>query len=173
MTELNKETRSGIAYPGTGRRRTITAAMVTAAMLSAQAAFAGYTGAQDSGGIPPAPAPAPAPSPPPGGGIPPAPAPAPPPAPAPVPPPPPNNGGGGNNDGGFVPGTFIQFGAGFPFSGTTTADFGAFPVGHLDGGFSIMVQPQPVVVVEPVVVQPTTTLADQTVSNTFTEVGLE
>lgn len=110
----------------------------------------------------------PPPSPPPGGGV-----------DEPPPPPPGGNpnpnppGGGGNNGGGFVPGTFIQFGAGFPFSGTTTADFGALPTGNLDGGFSITVQPQPVVVVEPVVVQPPTTLADQIVSDTFGEVGLE
>lgn len=44
MTELNRETRGEEIYPGTGRRRAITAAMVTAAMLSAQAAFAGYAG---------------------------------------------------------------------------------------------------------------------------------
>lgn len=66
MTELNRETRGEEIYPGTGRRRAITAAMVTAAMLSAQAAFAGYAHAQvapPSGDCPTCP---PSPAPPPG-----------------------------------------------------------------------------------------------------------
>ncbi len=81
MTELNKETKGEVAHPGMGRRRAITAAMVTVAMLSAQAAFAGYAGAQDCPTCPtPTPSPnPPAPSP---GPIPPAPSPGPP-APAP------------------------------------------------------------------------------------------
>jgi hypothetical protein len=129
-----------------GRRLTVLLAM--AAMAALMLAFAGTAMAQDGGSNPDPPGGGggnPNPDPPGGGGT----------GPENPPPPPPGNGSDGNGGGGggsvggaggggmesSLPNSFITFGAGFPYSGTTTVDFSAFPVGSFGGGFSVSAQP--------------------------------